>query len=229
MVLTTSFHIGKKETLELLPKSFPLDSKSKRRILKCQIHLRNLLKSFSFWDLDPIKYTYSSGNCHLGPLPRPFPCRSWYSMKHHKTLANATTFGKHRRTTRREKFLAEMEQVVPWKLLCSLIEPFYPKPGKGRPPIGLERMLRIHFLQSWLNLSDPAAEEVLYDIESMRRFVGIDLGNEPVPDETTICKFRHLLEANSLGERIFKEINTHLESNGMRLSEGTIMDATQKQ
>ena len=117
----------------------------------------------------------------------------------------------------REKFLAEMERVVPWKELYALIDPFYPKAGKGRPPVGLERMLRIHFLQSWFNLSDPAAEEALYDMESMRRFVGIDLGNEPVPDETTICKFRHLLEAHGLGERIFQEVNAHLEEKGLRL------------
>lgn len=147
-------------------------------------------------------------------------------MKSQKSLANAVTFEKYRKPTRREQFLTEMEQVVPWKELCALIEPFYPKPGKGRPPIGLERMLRIHFLQSWFKLSDPGAEEALYDIDSMRRFVGIDLGNEPVPDETTICKFRHLLEAHDLGERIFKEVNAHLESKGLRLSEGTIMDAT---
>ena len=119
-----------------------------------------------------------------------------------------------------------MEQVVPWKELNALVEPFYPKAGKGRPPVGLERMLRIHFLQSWFNLSDPAAEEALYDIESMRRFVGIDVGNEPVPDETTICKFRHLLETHGLGERIFQEVDAHLEEKGLRLSEGTIMDVT---
>lgn len=119
-------------------------------------------------------------------------------MKHRKTLANAATFEKYSRITRREKLLAGMGQVVPWKLLCSLIAPFYPKPGKGRPPIGLERMLRIHFLQGWFNLSDHAAEEVLYNIESMRRFAGIDLGNEPVPGETTICKFRHLLKPTAL-------------------------------
>ena len=147
-------------------------------------------------------------------------------MKSQKSLANAMTFEKYKKPTRREQFLAEMEQVVPWKELCTLIEPYYPKPGRGRPPIGLERMLRIHFLQSWFNLSDPGAEEALYDMESMRRFVGIDLGNEPVPDETTICKFRHLLEAHDLGERIFREVNAHLESRGMRLSEGTIVDAT---
>jgi len=147
-------------------------------------------------------------------------------MNRQKTLANASTFEKYKKPTKREKFLAEMERVVPWKELYSLIEPFYPKAGKGRPPVGLERMLRIHFLQSWFNLSDPAAEEALYDMESMRSFVGIDLGNEPVPDETTICKFRHLLEAHGLGERIFQEVNAHLEEKGLRLSEGTIMDAT---
>ncbi|HPR90782.1 MAG TPA: IS5 family transposase [Synergistaceae bacterium] len=147
-------------------------------------------------------------------------------MNCQKTLANASTFEKYKKPTKREKFLAEMERVVPWKELYSLIEPFYPKAGKGRPPVGLERMLRIHFLQSWFNLSDPGAEEALYDMESLRRFVGIDLGNEPVPDETTICKFRHLLEAHGLGERIFQEVNAHLEEKGLRLSEGTIMDAT---
>lgn len=147
-------------------------------------------------------------------------------MNRQKTLANASTFEKYKKPTKREKFLAEMERVVPWKELYALIEPFYPKAGKGRPPVGLERMLRIHFLQSWFNLSDPGVEEALYDMESMRRFVGIDLGNEPVPDETTICKFRHLLEAHGLGERIFQEINAHLEEKGLRLSEGTIMDAT---
>ena len=147
-------------------------------------------------------------------------------MNRQKTLANASTFEKYKKPTKREKFLAEMERIVPWKELYALIEPFYPKAGKGRPPVGLERMLRIHFLQSWFNLSDPAAEEALYDMESMRRFVGIDLGNEPVPDETTICKFRHLLETHDLGERIFQEVNAHLEEKGLKLSEGTIMDAT---
>ena len=147
-------------------------------------------------------------------------------MNCQKTLANASTFEKYKKPTKREKFLAEMERVVPWKELYALIDPFYPKAGKGRPPVGLERMLRIHFLQSWFNLSDSGAEEALYDMESLRRFVGIDLGNEPVPDETTICKFRHLLEAHGLGERIFQEVNAHLEEKGLRLSEGTIMDAT---
>src|SRR5499433_945543 len=92
-----------------------------------------------------------------------------------------------------------MEQVVPWSALCALIDPFYPKPGNGRPPVGVERMLRLYFLQQWFNLSDPAVEEALYDSLAMRRFVGIDLGREPVPDETTVCRFRHLLEALDLG------------------------------
>lgn len=103
-------------------------------------------------------------------------------------------FERYRKPTRREKFLAEMDSVVPWKQLCEVIEPFYPKAGNGRPPVGLERMLRIYFLQHWFNLSAPGAEEALYESRSMCRFVGIDLGREPVPDETTILNFRHLLE-----------------------------------
>src|SRR5438067_7885574 len=95
-----------------------------------------------------------------------------------------------------------MEQVVPWGELCALVAPHYPQPGKGRRPVGVERMLRIYFLQQWFNLSDPAVEEALYDSGGMRQFVGIDLGCEPVPDETTVCKFRHLLEEHQLGEQI---------------------------
>jgi IS5 family transposase len=103
-----------------------------------------------------------------------------------KQLTLATTgFERYGKTTRRAAFLAEMEHVVPWSALCELIEPVYPKPGNGRPPIGVERMLRIYFLQQWFNLSDPAGEEALYDSQAMRRFVGIHLGREPVPDETT--------------------------------------------
>jgi IS5 family transposase len=116
-----------------------------------------------------------------------------------QSLAEAT-FEKYRKPTRREKFLAEMERVIPWKEMSKVIEPYYPRPeGAGRRPVGVERMLRIHFLQHWFNLSDPAVEEAIYDSRAMRRFVGIDLGREPVPDETTICKFRHLLEAHNLG------------------------------
>lgn len=136
-------------------------------------------------------------------------------------------FEKHRKQTRRDRFLAEMDQITPWQALCSVIEPFYPKPvGAGRRPIGLERMIRIHFLQHWFNLSDPAAEEAIYDSSAMRRFVGIDLGNEPAPDETTICKFRHLLEAHELGAQLFAIIGSHLESAGFEVRTGTIVDAT---
>jgi IS5 family transposase len=112
------------------------------------------------------------------------------------TLA-AVGFERYAKTTRRAAFLFEMERGVPWPALCGLIEPFYPKAGNGRPPVGVEWMLRIYFLQQWFNLSDPAAEEALYDSRAMHDFVGIDLGREPVPDETTVCRFRHLLGARS--------------------------------
>src|SRR6516164_871743 len=131
-----------------------------------------------------------------------------------KQLTLATVgFDRYAKTTRRAAFLAEMEQVVPWPALCRLIEPFYPKPGNGRPPIGVERMLRIYLLQQWFNLSDPAVEEPLYDSRAMRGFVGVDLGREPVPDETTVCRLRHLLEENDLGRRLFDEVQQHLPRN----------------
>jgi IS5 family transposase len=107
-----------------------------------------------------------------------------------KQLTLATMgFERYAKTTRRAAFIAEMERVVPWSALCKLIEPVYPKPGNGRPSVGVERMLRIYFLPQWFNLSDPAVEEALYDSRAMRSFVGIDLGREPVPDETTVCRF----------------------------------------
>ena len=135
-------------------------------------------------------------------------------------------FERYGKTTRRAVFLAEMERVVPWPGLCGLIEPFYPKPGNGRPPIGVERMLRIYFLQQWFNLSDPAVEEALYDSMTMRDFVGIDLGREPVPDETTVCRFRHLLEQHDLGRQLFDEVQRHLVAKGLKVATGTIVDAT---
>ena len=141
------------------------------------------------------------------------------------TLATAG-FERFGKPTRRATFLAEMARVVPWQELCALIEPFYPKAGKGRTPVGLERMLRIYFLQQWFNLSDPAAEEAMYDSASMRQFVGIDRGREPAPDETTICKFRHLLERHELGRRIFEAVHDHLEACGVQVATGTIVDAT---
>ena len=139
---------------------------------------------------------------------------------------SATGFERYGKTTRRAAFLSEMERVVPWADMCGLIAPFYPKPGNGRPPYGLERMLRIYFLQQWFNLSDPGVEEALYDSAAMRDFAGIDLGREAAPDETTICRFRHLLEAHDLGRRLFEEAHRHLEANGLKVSTGTIVDAT---
>jgi len=137
------------------------------------------------------------------------------------------TFEQYRKPTRRERFLDEMNRVVPWAELTAAIEPFYPKAeGPGRPPVGVERMLRLHCLQQWFNLSDPAVEEALYDSRALRQFVDIDLGREPVPDETTICKFRHLLEAHQLGEQLFARIGAYLAQQGLQVSRGTIVDAT---
>lgn len=136
-------------------------------------------------------------------------------------------FEKFRKKTRKERFLDDMETIIPWKELCEAITPYYPNPkGAGRRPIGIERMLRIHFLQHWFNLSDPAAEEALYDSRAMRIFVGIDLGEEPVPDETTICKFRHLMEKHNLGDHLFHLVNEYLNENGIKIARGTIVDAS---
>src|SRR5258708_26301036 len=143
-----------------------------------------------------------------------------------RTLAMMTGFEQYTRKTRRAIFLEEMEQVVPWRELCALVEPHYPKPGQGRTAVGVERMLRIYFLQQWFNLSDPAVEEALYDSAALRSFVDIDLGREPVPDETTVCKFRHLLEEHQLGGRIFERVQEHLQGRGVRIGTGTIVDAT---
>jgi transposase, IS5 family len=130
------------------------------------------------------------------------------------------------RTTRRERFLNEMNAVIPWARLIALIEPHYPKAGRGRRPLGLEKMLRIYFLQQWFDLSDPAAEDAIYDSESMRRFVGVELGEDRVPDESSILRFRHLLEAHDLTRAIFAEIGSLLEEKGLLLKQGTIVDAT---
>lgn len=138
----------------------------------------------------------------------------------------STGFEKHAKATRRAQFLAEMERVVPWKQLCALIQPVYSKGATGRPPVGLERMLRVYFLQQWFNLSDPAAEEALYDSMAMRQFVGIDLGREPAPDETTILRFRHLLESHDLGRQLFAAVQAHLQAQGLKIATGTIVDAT---
>lgn len=138
----------------------------------------------------------------------------------------ATGFERFGKKTKRALFLEEMEQVVPWAKLGGLIEPHYPTGSNGRPPVGVERMLGIYFLQQWFNLSDPGVEEALYDSAVMRGFVSIDLGREPVPDETTVCKFRHLLEEHQLGGQMLEAVNLHLQSRGVRITTGTIVDAT---
>jgi IS5 family transposase len=145
-----------------------------------------------------------------------------------QTLAMAVDqgFERHRKSTRRDVFLETMNRVVLWEALCTVVEPYYPKKGNGRPPIGLERMLRIHFLQHWFNLADLACEEALYDSASLRRFAGIDLGCEAVPDATTMLKFRRLLEQRKLAERLFAEVGRVLQGSGMTLKTGTIVDAT---
>jgi IS5 family transposase len=128
--------------------------------------------------------------------------------------------------TRRERFLAEMDAVMPWARLLALIEPYYPKAGRGRHPLGLEKMLRIYFLQQWYDLSDPQAEEAIYDSESMRRFARVELAEDVVPDETTILRFRHLLEENQLTEAIFEAVKDLLTEQRLLLRKGTIVDAT---
>ena len=135
-------------------------------------------------------------------------------------------FAGKKRTTRREKFLADMEIVVPWSRLVALIEPHYPKGVRGRPPMGIERMLRIYFLQQWYGLADELLEETIYDSQAMRSFTGVDLSVESVPDATTLLKFRHLLETHNLTVRILEEVNAHLSEGRLLLREGTIVDAT---
>jgi IS5 family transposase len=142
------------------------------------------------------------------------------------TLAAQDNFEQFRRKTRRDVFLDQMDKIVPWRELESLIEPHYPKAGNGRPPVGLSIMLRIYFLQHWFNLSDPGAEEALYDSPSLRRFAGVDLGRAPAPDETTILNFRHLLERHDLCGAILDRVNQYLESRDIRIGHGTIVDAT---
>jgi IS5 family transposase len=142
------------------------------------------------------------------------------------TFANQASFEKYARPSRREQFLQTMEIVVPWSELESLIEPHYPKAGNGRQPVGLSIMLRIYFLQHWFNLSDPGAEDALYESSVLRRFTGVDLGRAAAPDETTILNFRHLLEQHELCGKILDTVNQYLDSKGIRISTGTIVDAT---
>lgn len=146
-------------------------------------------------------------------------------------MSDQTTFAslnwsRKGKVTRRERFLAEMDPVIPWPRLLAVIAPYYPKGRRGRPPIPLERMLRLYFVQQWFGLSDPQAEDALYDIESIRRFVGVELSEEAVPDETTILHFRHLLERHRLTEAILAEVNGLLVERRLLLKAGTIVDAT---
>lgn len=134
-------------------------------------------------------------------------------------------YASKRKRTRRETFLAEMEQVIPWTILLNLIEPFYPKAGNGRRPYPLKVMLKIHLMQNWFGLSDPAMEEALYEIASMRQFAGLSL-TKPIPDETTILNFRRLLETYELGADILSRVNGYLSRKGLMLKRGTIVDAT---
>jgi IS5 family transposase len=142
------------------------------------------------------------------------------------TLAATRGFEKHNRATRKAEFLARMESLMPWAEFCALIEPHYPKAGNGRPPVGLERMLRMYCVANWFNLADEACEDALYDVPVFREFCRIDLGRERVPDATTLLNFRHLLEKHDLGAALFAKVGELLLANGMKLSGGTIVDAT---
>lgn len=142
------------------------------------------------------------------------------------TFAAAKGFEVHGRATRKAQFLARMDALVPWSEFCALIAPHYPKAGNGRPPVGLERMLRMYCVANWFNLADQACEEALYDVPAFREFCRIDLGRERVPDATTLLQFRHLLERHELGAALFAKVGELLQANGLKLSGGTIVDAT---
>ena len=146
-------------------------------------------------------------------------------MLHQPSFAQAE-FAAKKKVTRREKFLAEMERVVPWARLVAVIAPHYPTGLRGRPPIGVERMLRIYFLQQWYALADEALEDAIYDSQSMRLFAGIDLSVEGVPDATTLLKFRRLLEQHGLTKQLFAEVGALLSERKLLMKEGTIVDAT---
>jgi IS5 family transposase len=146
-------------------------------------------------------------------------------MSEQRTFASLA-WNQKGKVTRRERFLAEMDAVIPWSRLLGLIEPHYPQAVVGRPRHGLETMLRIYFLQQWFDLSDPSAEDAIYDSESMRRFARVELGDDAVPDETTICRFRHLLEEHKLQAAIFESVNGLLTEKRLLLRTGTIVDAT---
>ncbi|MGH9758948.1 MAG: IS5 family transposase [Candidatus Acidiferrales bacterium] len=146
-------------------------------------------------------------------------------MTHQPSFSQAE-FADKKKITRREKFLARMEALIPWLQLLAVIEPFYPKGQRGRPPVGLERMLRVYFLQQWYGLADEAIEDALYDSQALQGFARIDLAAEGVPDATTLLKFRRLLETHDLCQGLFAAINADLTARGLLLREGTLVDAT---
>ncbi len=135
-------------------------------------------------------------------------------------------FQRKKRRTRREVFLAEMEQIMPWAELFAVVEPHYPKGKRGRPPVGLERMLRVYFVQQWNSLSDEGVEDAITDSQALRAFVGIDLSREAAPDASTVLQFRHLLEQHGLTKKLFDAVNAGLSAAGLLMREGTIADAT---
>lgn len=144
-----------------------------------------------------------------------------------QTSFASLTYAAKKKKTRKERFLEQMENCIPWSRFEAVIEPHYPKSGsRGGQPIGVEAMLRVYLMQQWFNLSDPGMEDALYEIESMRRFAGLELGVDRIPDETTILKFRHLLERHLLTEELFAQVQAHLDDNGLQMSEGTMVDAT---
>jgi IS5 family transposase len=144
-----------------------------------------------------------------------------------QTTFASLAYDQKKKQTRREKFLAEMERAVPWSELLAVIEPYYPKAGRrGRQPFPVATMLRLYFLQQWYALSDPGLEDALYEIESMRRFAGLDLADDALPDETTILKFRRLLERHELTAKLMNTISDVLEARGLLLKGGTMVDAT---
>lgn len=146
-------------------------------------------------------------------------------MTHQPSFSQAE-FADKKKITRREKFLARMEEIIPWVRLLAVIEPFYPKGERGRPPVGLERMLRMYFLQQWYGLADEALEDSLYDSQALRGFARLDLAAEGVPDATTLLKFRRLLETHDLCKGLFIAINADLAARGLMMREGTLVDAT---
>ena len=146
-------------------------------------------------------------------------------MQRQGSFSQAEYAGK-KKQTRRDKFLAAMEHVVPWARLVERLRPLYPKGERGRPPVGLERMLRLYFVQQWYGLADEALEDALYDSQALRGFVGIELNRDPVPDATTVLHFRHWLERHELTRVLFAEVAALLEERGLLMRQGTIVDAT---